>query len=254
MYVKLSKQDFGYLMQNCKFIKSMSIVYENNTLVKISINEKEADDIREWALDELEFRGFDENYELNKNGQILERLVDLFFRQNKQINSRGYFITVCKPKISAPEAPVKEIKFYDSSKTVGIVTGGTISAGIDTYSQYTKNNNSFNNYDPLSAVINTAVGLYTGGASNMLSAITRGAAGNAASEIYSQATDLSKDIDGKRILLKTGIGGFVGFATSGSGKLGEKIPRGKDGNYKTILENIAGAAMGLIQAEVDNRQ
>jgi hypothetical protein len=58
----------------------MSIVYENNTLVKISINEKEADDIREWALDELEFRGFDENYVLNKNGQILERLVDLFFK------------------------------------------------------------------------------------------------------------------------------------------------------------------------------
>jgi hypothetical protein len=80
MYIKLSKQDFGYLMQNCKFIKSMSIVYENNTLVKISIDEKEADDIREWALDELEFRGFDENYELNKNGQILERLVDLFFK------------------------------------------------------------------------------------------------------------------------------------------------------------------------------
>ena len=150
--------------------------------------------------------------------------------------------------------PIKDIKFYDSSKTSGIVTGGIISAGIDTYSQYTKNNNSFNNYDPLLAVINTAVGLYTGGASHMLSAITRGAAGNAASEIYSQATDLSKDIDGKRILLKTGIGGFVGFATSGSGKLGEKIPRGKDGNYKTILENTAGAAMGLMQAEVDNRQ
>lgn len=98
MYVKLSKQDFGYLMQNCKFIKSMSIVYENNTLVKISIDEKEADDIREWALNELEFSGFDENYELNKNGQILERLVDLFFKQNKSINSKGYFITVSKPK------------------------------------------------------------------------------------------------------------------------------------------------------------
>jgi len=150
--------------------------------------------------------------------------------------------------------PIKDIKFYDSSKTSGIVTGGIISAGIDTYSQYTKNNNSFNNYDPLSAVINTSIGLYTGGASYMLSAITRGAAGNAASEIYSQATDLSKDMDGKRILLKTGIGGFAGFVTSGAGKIGEKIPRGRDGNYKTILENTAGAAMGLMQAEVDNRQ
>ena len=180
----------------------------------------------------------------------------------KITNDKGYFITVSKPKISAPESSsstllkdmTKDIKFYDSSKTVGIVTGGIISAGIDTYSQYSKNNNSFNNYDPLSAVINTAVGLYTGGASHMLSAITRGAAGNAASEIYSQATDLSKDMDGKRILLKTGIGGFAGFVTSGAGKIGEKIPRGRDGNYKTILENTAGAAMGLMQAEVDNRQ
>ena len=124
----------------------------------------------------------------------------------------------------------KDIKFYDSSKTPGIITGGIISAGIDTYSQYAKNNNSFNNYDPLSAIMNITVGLYTGGASHMLSAVTRGASGNMASEIYSQATDLSKDIDGERILLKTGIGGFVGFATSVSGKLGEKIPRGKDGN------------------------
>lgn len=148
----------------------------------------------------------------------------------------------------------RDIKFYDNSKTPGIVTGGTISAGIDAYSQYTKNNNSFNNYDPLSAVINTAVGLYTGGASHMLSAITRGAAGNVASEIYSQATDLSKDMDGKSILLKTGIGGFSGFFTSGSGKLGENIPRGKDGNYKTIFEVGAGLVGGVIQSDMDNKK
>ena len=40
----------------------------------------------------------------------------------------------------------------------------------------------------------------------------------------------------------------------GAEKIGENIPRGKDGNCKTILENIAGVAMDLIQAEVDNRQ
>ncbi|MGF7493761.1 hypothetical protein [Campylobacter concisus] len=42
--------------------------------------------------------------------------------------------------------PIKDIKFYDSSKTSGIVTGGIISAGIDTYSQYTKNNNTTTHY------------------------------------------------------------------------------------------------------------
>ena len=102
--------------------------------------------------------------------------------------------------------------------------------------------------------MNITVGLYTGGASYMLSAITRGAAGNAASEIYSQATDLSKDIDGERVIIKGIIGAGMGSATGIAGKIGEKIPRGRDGNYKTILENTAGAAMGLMQAEVDNRQ
>lgn len=180
----------------------------------------------------------------------------------KITNDKGYFITVSKPKISAPESSsstllkdmTKDIKFYDSSKTVGIVTGGIISAGIDTYSQYSKNNNSFNNYDPLSAVINTAVGLYTGGASHMLSAITRGAAGNAASEIYSQATDLSKDIDGERVIIKGIIGAGVGSATDIAGKIGEKIPRGKDGNYKTIFEVGTGLVGGVIQSDMDNKQ
>ena len=180
----------------------------------------------------------------------------------KITNDKGYLVTASKPKLSVSESSpstlikdvTKDIKFYDSSKTPGIVTGGIISAGIDTYSQYTKNNNSFNNYDPLSAIMNITVGLYTGGASYMLSAITRGAAGNAASEIYSQATDLSKDIDGERVIIKGIIGAGMGSATGIAGKIGEKIPRGRDGNYKTILENTAGAAMGLMQAEVDNRQ
>ena len=204
------------------------------------------------------------NFDLTGNKVIYQQLG----KNNKPVevykitNDKGYFITVGKPKIPAPESSsstlikdmTKDVKFYDSSKTSGIVTGGIISAGIDTYSQYTKNNNSFNNYDPLSAIMNITVGLYTGGASHMLSAITRGASGNAASEIYSQATDLSKDMDGERVIIKGIIGAGVGGATGIAGKIGEKIPRGRDGNYKTILENTAGAAMGLMQAEVDNRQ
>ncbi|WXG21320.1 hypothetical protein VBZ67_02645 [Campylobacter concisus] len=86
----------------------------------------------------------------------------------------------------------------------------------------------------------------------MLGAILRNASGNAASEIYSQATDLSKDMDGERILLKTGIGGFAGFVTSGAGKIGEKIPRGTDGNYKVIIENLSTVLLGVGQATIDN--
>ena len=203
------------------------------------------------------------NFDLTGNKVIYEQVINKKGTGNfKTTNDKGYFITVRKPNISAPESSsstllkdmTKDIKFYDSSKTSGIVTGGIISAGIDTYSQYTKNNNSFNNYDPLSAVINTAVGLYTGGASYMLSAITRGAAGNAASEIYSQATDLSKDMDGERVIIKGIIGAGVGGATGIAGKIGEKIPRGKDGNYKTIFEVGTGLVGGVIQSDMDNKQ
>ena len=210
---------------------------------------------KEYVAHSMDITGNKVIYQqLGKNNQPVEVY--------KITNDKGYLVTASKPKLSASQSSpstlikdaTKDIKFYDSSKTPGIVTGGIISAGIDTYSQYTKNNNSFNNYDPLSAVINTAVGLYTGGASRMLSAITRGAAGNAASEIYSQATDLSKNMDGKRILLKTGIGGFLGFSTSGLGNIGEKIPRGKDGNYKTIFEVGTGLVGGVIQSDMDNKQ
>ena len=199
--------------------------------------------------------------DLSGNKVIYEQVINKKGTGNfKTTNDKGYFITVRKPNISAPESSsstllkdmTKDIKFYDISKTPGIVAGGTINAGIDTYSQYTKNNNSFNNYDPLSAIMNITVGLYTGGASHMLGAILRNASGNAASEIYSQATDLSKDIDGKRILLKTGIGGFAGFVTSGAGKIGEKIPRGTDGNYKVIIENLSTVLLGVGQATIDN--
>ena len=203
------------------------------------------------------------NFDLTGNKVIYEQVINKKGTGNfKTTNDKGYFITVRKPNISAPESSsstlikdmTRDIKFYDSPKTPGIVAGVIISAGIDTYSHYTKNNNSFNNYDPLSAVINTAIGLYTGGASYMLSAITRGAAGNAASEIYSQATDLSKDMDGERVIIKGIIGAGVGGATGIAGKIGEKIPRGKDGNYKTIFEVGTGLVGGVIQSDMDNKQ
>ena len=48
--------------------------------------------------------------------------------------------------------------------------------------------------------------------------------------------------------------GFAGFVTSGARKIGEKIPRGKDGNYKTIFEVGTGLVGGVIQSDMDNKQ
>ena len=77
---------------------------------------------------------------------------------------------------------------------------------------------------------------------------------NAASEIYSQTTDLSKDIDGERVIIKGIIGAEVGSTTGIAGKIGEKIPRGGGGNYKTIFEVGTGLVGGVIQSDMDNKK
>ncbi len=40
----------------------------------------------------------------------------------------------------------------------------------------------------------------------------------------------------------------------GAEKIGENIPRGKDGNYKTIFEVGAGLVGGVIQSDMDNKK
>ena len=44
------------------------------------------------------------------------------------------------------------------------------------------------------------------------------------------------------------------MCTIGAGKIGGKIQRGKDGNYKTIFEVGAGLVGGVIQSDVDNKK
>lgn len=40
----------------------------------------------------------------------------------------------------------------------------------------------------------------------------------------------------------------------GAGKIGGKIQRGTDGNYKTIFEVGTGLVGGVIQSDMDNKQ
>lgn len=47
--------------------------------VVIEIDEKTADEIRDWASVELQRKGFNLNYELTPEGKILEELIDLFY-------------------------------------------------------------------------------------------------------------------------------------------------------------------------------
>lgn len=78
MEVKLTLLEFEYLMENCEFAKKI-LTIKNKNFIKACVDINTAESIREWALNELEIKGFDENYELNSDGKILEALVDLFY-------------------------------------------------------------------------------------------------------------------------------------------------------------------------------
>ena len=74
---------------------------------------------------------------------------------------------------------------------------------------------------------------------------------NSPIELYSQLKDIPKDTDANRIIIKTIVGGFMGFIISVTGKIGERILIGKDDKYKTIFETGAGLVGGLIQSDID---
>ena len=189
------------------------------------------------------------NFDLTGNKVIYEQVINKKGTGNfKTTNDEGYFITVRKPKLASPEAPEKDIKFYDISKTPGIVAGTTIGGGIDLGLQYINNGYSFKNLDYTEIIINALGGAYGGAANNLLSVVSRGAFVNSSTELYSQLKDRSKDVDKDRILIKAGVGGLIGYGASHIGKIGEKIP----GNYKASFENLTNIIFGVAQVQFDN--
>ncbi len=48
-------------------------------LISICVGASIADEIRDLCSDKLQLSGFNKNYELNKDGEILERLIDIFY-------------------------------------------------------------------------------------------------------------------------------------------------------------------------------
>ncbi|MBN8589487.1 MAG: hypothetical protein J0L94_14335 [Rhodothermia bacterium] len=84
MIVKLNKNQFDYLSYSLsdeqELIRlNLKEISQENQFVLIEIDEETADEIRDWASDELQRRGFDINYELTPEGKTLEELIDLFF-------------------------------------------------------------------------------------------------------------------------------------------------------------------------------
>ncbi|WP_459829200.1 hypothetical protein [Campylobacter concisus] len=177
----------------------------------------------------------------------------------KITNDKGYLVTASKPKLSVSESSpstlikdvTKDIKFYDSSKTPGIVTGATIGGGIDIGSQYINNGYSFKNIDHTEVVINALGGAYGGAASGLFSAIVRGAFVNSSTELYSQLKDRSRDVDAERVVGKGFAGGFYGLFGSLAGTGGKNIKVGV-GYLWTEAEAGASIFTEIVQVAVDS--
>ncbi len=83
MIVKLSRSQFHYLNNSLPEkrpdLKSKLQIRKEDHFVFVEVDEDVADEIRDWAGEELQTKGFAPNYELTSKGRILEELIDAFY-------------------------------------------------------------------------------------------------------------------------------------------------------------------------------
>jgi hypothetical protein len=80
MIVKLNSNQYDFLkntlgQERSDLFKHLS----NGNGVALGINDEVVIEIRDWVGEKLQKEGFDENYELNEHGKILEQLEDLLY-------------------------------------------------------------------------------------------------------------------------------------------------------------------------------
>lgn len=83
MEIKLNIKQFDYvnsqLSNERKDLGKYFMGSKQNGKVIIELEEDVADEIRDWAGEKLQKVGFDKEYNLTKEGEILEELVDLLY-------------------------------------------------------------------------------------------------------------------------------------------------------------------------------
>ncbi len=81
MKVKLNKEQINFIEKYLK--KEQPKLYEifhKNILSSVfEIDEENASEIRDWCGDKLQLAGFNENWELNDEGKIIDELIDKFY-------------------------------------------------------------------------------------------------------------------------------------------------------------------------------
>lgn len=86
MNIKVRKYIYDYLLNSdCPYIKLLEIrIIENNKLTIFSMEIEDIDildNIRDWAIDRQMFIGFDSDYNLTKEGLLLQEIIDIFYRE-----------------------------------------------------------------------------------------------------------------------------------------------------------------------------
>jgi len=81
--IELNKNEYNYLCHASfledKYRKLLFSSHQHDDKYLLKISEDQADEIRNLCGGQLQIVGFDRNYELTSEGEILESLVDKFF-------------------------------------------------------------------------------------------------------------------------------------------------------------------------------
>ena len=83
MKIELNKDEYTYLCHESfledKYKKLLFSSHQHDGKYLLKISEDQADEIRDLCGEQLQIVGFDRNYELTSEDEILESLVDKFF-------------------------------------------------------------------------------------------------------------------------------------------------------------------------------
>lgn len=80
MIVKLNTQQYEFLKATLGKERAELFEYlANGNGVSLEVNDEIIVEISDWVGEKIQKEGFDENYELNEQGKILEQLEDLLF-------------------------------------------------------------------------------------------------------------------------------------------------------------------------------
>ena len=83
MKIRLTQKEYACLMEDDILSKSLVAAVENVLQVRegfeLELSDQEANEIRDLCGERLQEVGYDENYDPNKKGKLLESLVDKLF-------------------------------------------------------------------------------------------------------------------------------------------------------------------------------